>query len=65
MADITHGLLQKAKRDANEIPWKICPGGMGFRAWTNETGQWSFVAEFRHKTDAEDFLVSKLTQEER
>lgn len=59
-----HGLLQKARIDASTTPYRIFPGGKGFRIWLIDGGS-SFVAEVVHREDAEDFLVGKLCQEDR
>lgn len=60
-----HGLIQKALIDASTLPYKIYPGGRGFRLWTMTPVGWKSIGELSDPQDAEDFLVGKLTQEDR
>lgn len=62
---ILHGLIQKAKRDARELPYKIMPGGKGVRLWRKTDIGWNCIGELVSQEDAEDLLVGKLTQEDR
>lgn len=65
VAEVVHGLLQKARKDAEALPYKFCPGGKGVRLWRRYPVGWAIVGELITADDAEDFLMSKLTQEER
>lgn len=61
---ILHGLLQKAKLDAEAVKVKAFPGGKGFRVWRQTKVGWTFVAEMVSAEDVEDFIVAQLTQVE-
>jgi hypothetical protein len=66
MADLAlHGLIQKARKDAEALPYKFMPGGNGVRLWRRWTSGWGLIGELQSAEDAEDFLVGKLTQEDR
>jgi hypothetical protein len=61
---LLHGLIQRAKLQAEQIPYKLYPGGKGVRVWRFSPIGWVIVGELT-RDEAEDFLVGKLTQEDR
>lgn len=61
---VQHGLIQKAKRDAEAVKVKALPGGKGFRVWRHTKAGWRFVAEMVSEEDVEDFILAQLTQVE-
>lgn len=64
-ARIVHGLLQKALIDANRICAEIRIGSDG-SIWRMTPSGWKASPDrLTNPRDREDFLVGKLTQEER
>lgn len=61
---LVHGLIQKAKRDAENAPYKIYPGGEGFRLWRLTSTGWTIIGTLKHRQDAEDLILAKLPQPE-
>jgi hypothetical protein len=62
---LLHGLIQKALIDANTLPYVSYNGGKGKRIWRKSVMGWNCIGELSSDQDAEDFLVGKLTQEDR
>lgn len=61
MAEVVHGLLQKARKDAEALPYKFCPGGKGVRLWRLYPVGWAIVGELVTADDAVDFLRQLYT----
>lgn len=64
---ILNGLIQKANLDAHALGFKILPSSKGptFTVWRYTPKGWTWNADFGLKSDAEDYLVGKLCQEDR
>ena len=60
---VLHGLIQKALLTASELPsrYRINPDG---QLWRMTPNGWRPVGGLLAADDREDFLVSKLTQED-
>jgi hypothetical protein len=65
MASIVHGLLQKARHDAEALPYRYKNEGDKIKVWKLHPVGWVVIGHLLSIEDAEDFLVGKLTQEDR
>jgi hypothetical protein len=64
MPRVLHGLLQKAKQDAENLHHRLRVGNDG-KVWCMMQFGWKVTGELIDPMDREDFLLSKLTQEDR
>jgi hypothetical protein len=67
MKPILHGLIQKAELDALNMPWRTYEKSSFWivEKWAPKQGEWLHVCRCETQDEAEDFLVGKLTQEDR
>jgi hypothetical protein len=61
----THGLIQKAEKDANSLKRFVRETSEGWHLSFFEDGKWIYAGMLTRKRDLEDLLVGKLTQEDR
>ena len=61
---VLHGLIQKAKLDAEALPIRLQINTAG-QIWKHDGFQWRPSGTLPDKQDREDFLVAQLTQEDR
>ena len=66
MTTSLHGLIQKARIDASLSEYRSHPlsNGKGYTLWRKSPVGLIQVGMVASKEDAEDFLLSKLTQED-
>lgn len=61
---IVHGLIQKAKLDAEALKLTCLINSAG-QIWRRTGCGWSLEGTLDKRQDREDFLVAQLTQEDR